>query len=316
MKETFEILSILAITGPIFSIIGIGYLAVRFHQFPKEGIRPLGQFVLGYALPAMIFRAIAAKHLNEIIDLHYLLAYGAGSVLAFGLVFLVSKNRRLGLESSAISALGSSSSNSAFIGFPIVVSYLGSKAMIGVALSMIIENVLMLPLMLVIAECARNKEIYPVSVIMKCGRELSKNMLVIAVILGFLATLFQIKIPESIGNVIDMFAYASGAVALFAIGGVLVGLELRGKICDISYIVFGKLILHPLMVTLLIFLIPSFDRTLQTVAILLAAMPMMSVYPILGQRYNLEGVCAASLLLATSCSFITVSALIWFIYSL
>ena len=78
--------------------------------------------------------------------------------------------------------------------------------MIGVALSMIIESVFMLPLMLVIAECAGNKEIYPASVIMKCCRELSKNMLVIAVILGFLATLFQIKISESIGNVIDMFA--------------------------------------------------------------------------------------------------------------
>ena len=165
MTDHFQQLNILAITVPIFTIIGMGYFAVRFHQFPKEGVLALGQFVLGYALPAIIFKSISEKHLDEMLDFRYLLVYGFGSILSFGVVFIVSKKRGQGLELSAISALGSSSSNSAFIGLPIVVSYLGSKAMIGVALSMIIENAFMLPLMFALAECARTTKVMFRSVI-------------------------------------------------------------------------------------------------------------------------------------------------------
>ena len=313
MTDHFQQLNILAITVPIFTIIGMGYFAVRFHQFPKEGVLALGQFVLGYALPAIIFKSISEKHLDEMLDFRYLLVYGFGSILSFGVVFIVSKKRGQGLELSAISALGSSSSNSAFIGLPIVVSYLGSKAMIGVALSMIIENAFMLPLMFALAECASTTKVMFRSVILRSAKQLLRNRLIVAVVLGFVAAKIQLNIPEPFANVINMFAYASTAVALFAIGGMLVGLELHGKFRDISYIVFGKLILHPFMVAFLIFLLPTFDGALQTTAILLAAMPMMSIYPILGQRYQLEGVCSAALLLATSLSFLSISTLIWLI---
>ena len=46
-------------------------------------------------------------------------------------------------------------------------------------------------------------------------------------------------------------------------------------------------------------------------AVLLAAMPTMSIYPILAQAYGHEDRSAAALLIATIASFFTLSALLW-----
>ena len=311
MITSFGMMNILAITGPIFTVIGIGYLAVKLEWFPKQGIRTLGQFVIQFALPAMLFKAISEKHLSEIFDLRYLIAYTGGSFLAFCIALWVHNKRGQDLESATIYALGSSFSNSGFIGFPIVMSYLGYQAMVGVALTMVVENVIMLPLILAIADHAKSKDVHVLVAIGNSIKGLAKNILVLSVALGIVVSLIQFQIPAPVGKVIDMLASASGGVALFAIGAVLVGLELRGRVWDIGYIALGKLILHPLMVALLICCLPTFDRTLQIVAIVLAGMPMMSIYSIIGQKYDLEGVCAASLLLATSCSFMTITGLIW-----
>lgn len=39
----------------------------------------------------------------------------------------------------------------------------------------------------------------------------------------------------------------------------------------------------------------------------------MSIYPILGQRYSPEGVCAATLMTATATSFVSITLLLWLV---
>jgi uncharacterized membrane protein YfbV (UPF0208 family) len=43
----------------------------------------------------------------------------------------------------------------------------------------------------------------------------------------------------------------------------------------------------------------------------MAAMPMLSIYPILAQIYGQEDFSAAALLIATAASFYTLSGLLW-----
>jgi sugar fermentation stimulation protein A len=57
--------------------------------------------------------------------------------------------------------------------------------------------------------------------------------------------------------------------------------------------------------------LPGMTPQLKTIAILNAGMPMMSIYPILGQRYGKEGICAAALIAATAVSFFTISGFLW-----
>jgi predicted permease len=100
-------------------------------------------------------------------------------------------------------------------------------------------------------------------------------------------------------------------VALFVIGGSLVGLKLAGVRRDLAWVAMGKLILHPLAVFTLLWLLPPIAPELRIAAVLFAAMPMLSIYPVVAQKYGLEGFTAAALLVTTIASFFSISALLW-----
>ena len=44
-----------------------------------------------------------------------------------------------------------------------------------------------------------------------------------------------------------------------------------------------------------------------------AGVPMLSIYPIIGQRYGMESLCAAAMVATTVISFITISLMIWLV---
>jgi len=124
------------------------------------------------------------------------------------------------------------------------------------------------------------------------------------------------RLPAPVARVVDLFALSSSAVSLFAIGGMLVGLPLRGVGGDVGAIAAGKLLLHPLAVLLAIQALPhvglpALDASLQRAAVLSAAVPMMGIYPILAQAYGQEEVGAAAMMVTTVASFFTLSALLW-----
>ncbi|MFB8828848.1 AEC family transporter [Azotobacter sp. CWF10] len=52
-------LQILSITLPIFILIGLGFFAVRFAVISREQIRGLGSFVITFALPALVLKAVS-----------------------------------------------------------------------------------------------------------------------------------------------------------------------------------------------------------------------------------------------------------------
>jgi predicted permease len=91
---------------------------------------------------------------------------------------------------------------------------------------------------------------------------------------------------------------------------------MQGMGRQITPIAVGKLLVHPLAVFLAISALPllglpPLDASLRTGAVLMAAMPMMGIYPILAQAYGQEDFSAAALLVTTVASFFTLSGLLW-----
>ncbi|MDL5601257.1 hypothetical protein QS468_51695 [Bacillus subtilis] len=68
--------------------------------------------------------------------------------------------------------------------------------------------------------------------------------------------------------------------------------------------------LHPLVVLLCFQLLPTTDSMLKVAGVLFASAPMMSIYPILGQRFGQEGRCAAALVACTVLAFGSISLFI------
>jgi hypothetical protein len=122
--------------------------------------------------------------------------------------------------------------------------------------------------------------------------------------------------PAPVERTVNLFAMASSALSLFVIGGALVGLPLAGLGRRAVPIAFGKLILHPLAVLLATSALPALglpalDPELRLAAVVMAAMPMMSIYPILAQGYGQQDFAATALLLTTVASFFTLSGMLW-----
>lgn len=122
-------LEILAITTPIFLIIGMGYMAMGLKIVSREQMQGVGSFVMYFALPAVVIHALTQNSLEEVFNVDYLLAYGFGSVMIFSLVlWLAVCIKKKSLQNGAMFALGMSASNSAFTGYPVAAMVLGPPA--------------------------------------------------------------------------------------------------------------------------------------------------------------------------------------------
>lgn len=310
-------LDILAITSPIYLVVLAGYLATRSGVFNRADMAVFGKFVLNLALPALIFNALAQRHISDVLHPTYLLAYLGGSLLSMTTAYLI--GRRLcgwnGTRSTFL-AMGVSCSNSSFIGYPILLLMVAPVAGVALALNVLIENLLMLPLLLALAESARGNGGTWQQVLRQSLLRLARNPLVLAVVAGLAISLAQVDLPQPLLRTVNLFAQASGGLSLFAIGGMLVGLPLRAGWQKVVPVVLGKLVGHPLAVLLVLTVVTALgvapmEPQLRAAALLMAAMPMLSIYPILGQAYGEADRSATTLLLCMVASFFTLSAWMW-----
>ena len=305
-------LTILGITGPIFILIGLGFAAVRRGILAKAELRALGAFVINFAMPALLFRAMREQAAGQLLDPRLFAIYTVGSLamagLAIGYALLI---RRQSLQTGSILAMGVSISNSAYIGFPIAQQVLGSQASAMLAIYVSVESMIMLPLLMTLAELGGQRHAAWWQVVAGILGRLARNPMLLGILAGVLFAGLDLPVPLPISRAIDMLASASGPVALFYIGGILAGLSLRSLSADVGSVLLGKLIVHPLLLLGVFLLLPAVDPALQKAAVLNAAMPMMSIYPILGQKYGREEMCTATLVATTAISFFTISSLLW-----
>lgn len=311
---------ILSITVPIYLVAAIGFLATRAGLFQRADMRVFGKFVVNLALPALLFNAVAQRSVAEVLNPVFIAAYALGS-LGANLAGLLWARRVAGksLSASAIVGMGMSSPNSGFIGFPLVALLLGPvNAGIGLALAMLVENFLTLPMSLAIADAdageagaGQGRAQRLRAALAQSLRSLARNPMLWAIALGFAFSLLGWRLPAPLARSIDLFAVSSAALSLFVIGGSLVGISTHGLTRDVAAIAFGKLVLHPLLVLAAVLLLPPMARELQLAVVLMAAVPMLGIYPILAQKHGHEEMAAAAQLGTTVASFFTLTALVW-----
>lgn len=312
-------LDILAITGPIYLCIAVGFACVRWGVFSREDIRVMGKFVLQVALPALLFHALASRPLGDVLRPGYLLVYAAGSllVLAGGLLWRW-RVRGRPLTESAYVAMGMTCSNSGYIGYPVMLLLFGPLAGVILALNLIVENLLKLPLLFALADGGAHQGGRPTlaQVLQQTLQRLVRNPMIIGIVLGFVVALSGWSLPAVLDRTVTLFSAGAGGLALFIIGGNLVGLEVKGMRGQLALIAVGKLLWHPAGVWLALVAfgavgLPVPEGDLRAAAVLSAAMPMLGVYAILAQRHGHERWAAAALFATTTASFFTLSAILW-----
>ncbi|MEH6576907.1 MAG: AEC family transporter [Amphritea sp.] len=309
-----ELNQVFNITGPVFAIIAIGYLAIKYSILSRDASKSLAGFTVNFALPALLFKAISERPLSQLFNSDYLLVYAGGSLLSFTALFLIyRKLRQEKLAASAIFAMGGSFSNSLMIGYPVILQLFGNAALAPLALTLMVENFIMMPLALTLAETGRNTGSDRVKLLLTVLLRVIRNPIIMAIICGVIFSFSGLQLPVIILKVVDSFALTVSGVALFAIGGMLVGIKIRLMLTDISLIMASKLIVHPLMILLMISLVPQISKFNAAVALILASMPMFGIFPVIGQKYGVGQACAAVLVPTTIASFISLNIVIWLV---
>jgi hypothetical protein len=304
-------LDILAIIAPIFLLIGLGFAAVHLGWFSSAGLLPLGGFVIRFSLPALLFNALSRRSFAEVLNLRYLAAYAAGSLLALaaGLAWAMLV-RRERLSAGAITAMGMCCANSAFVGYPVALQVVGPEATVALALTMMVENLLMIPLCLALADTGADQGHHFGLALGRALAGLPRNPIIVAIALGFGFAMLQWHLPAPVGKSIDLLAGAAAAVSLFYVGGMLAGLSLRSMAADAAAVSAGKLVLHPLGVAAALWLFGPVQQGLSASSLLMAGAPMLGVYAIFGQKHGQQQRCAARMLVATVASFFTLAVVV------
>lgn len=307
-------LDILAITGPIYLCILLGYGVTRAGLFAPADMRVFGKFVINLALPALLFNALSQRSVSEILNGPYILAYALanGAALTIGFVWMRHLRREsMGFASTV--AMGMSCPNSGFVGYPVALLTLGaSTAGVSLALNMIVENLLIIPLLLALTDLDADGRGDWRRSVAQALRGVARNPMIIGIAAGTAASFLGLSLPSALARTVTLFAQASGALSLFVIGGSLVGLQVRGMRANVTRIAAGKLLLHPLlMLAVLWWVVPVADPLLRQALLLTCALPMFGIYAILAQRHGHEGMASAGLLVTTFAAFFTLSALLW-----
>ncbi|MGI3186327.1 AEC family transporter [Nioella aestuarii] len=308
---------ILTITAPIYLLIGLGFLSVRTGYFAGSDVRAIGTFVVRFALPALIFLAVGTAAPSETLHWGLFTAYLSASLALFTACILVG---RLVFKARwsmlGMMGLGMVGSNSAFVGFPLLSILYPDVAVTLFATVMLLENVILIPLALAVADAGESTDSTPLQGFLEGLKGLIKNPLVLSILVALAYSLSGLTLPEPILRPIEMLRPIASPIALFAVGGTVAAATLasaRDMAVPISAILIGKLVLHPLFFFAATLLLPSLPDDIRQAGLINAACPMLSIFPLIAMTYGRELLASTALMITTGASFVTISALLWII---
>jgi len=307
-------IQILNIIAPIFLIMAAGFISVRRGLFAPGTMAPLGQFVLYIALPALIISTLSRADLQHSIEPLFLVAYGGAALCCYTGVLLVSRLLMGNSWSlSGVKAFGGSFSNSAFIGYPLLLQVFDDPPVATFAMALVFENVILMPIVLTVLESSHHESNGSLSqsLIKGTAQRVMRNPVMIAIAIGVALAALDIKLPAMVDNGLELVGKGAAGAALFFIGTALATMKVAASVADASVVGLSKLVLQPLLAAVLVMLLPPFDPALQMAAVLLSASPMLTIFPVLSGKYGQTEFASSILLTSTTAAFFSLSAVLY-----
>jgi len=307
-------IDIFLLTVPVYLLIALGYACVRTGYVPQQHIGSISLFVVRICLPALVFTAVTVSSSGAALNWSFLFGYAIAAVAALTVGMLVMRYYfKQPAPLSWLLGLGMANSNSGFMGFPIASLVFGDVAGGVLALAMIVENMIVIPLALIASDMADARGGSGRQAIRQAFGNFVRNPLVIAIALALAVRATGLTMPEPLVRGLTMLSSVAPGVALFVVGGSVANYSMKGYWRRVTTITVGKLFLHPALTFAALSLLPGVDASLVPVGVLFAAVPMLSIFPILAERHGGGALSASALIVATIASFFTVSGLIWLV---
>ncbi|MCB1342703.1 MAG: AEC family transporter [Pseudooceanicola sp.] len=291
---------------PVFLVIGAGYATTRAGYFSQTHIEGLMKFTQGFAIPCLLFRAIAHIDLTSSFDPRLLLAFYTGAALCFCVgIFGARVLFKREWEDCVVIGFACLFSNSILLGLPITERAFGPDALTGNYAIIAFHAPFCYGVGITVMEFVRARG-QPGNFAGSVLKSMFQNVLIIGILLGFLFNVTAIPIPGIVDDALGLIIRAALPCALFALGGVLVQYRPEGDLRAIAFVCAISLVLHPALVwtfgTAL-----SLKQDLFRSAIMNSSMaPGFNAYIFANMYGRAKRVAASSVLLATGASILTV----------
>ena len=307
-------LSTLTTVIPIFALILAGWLVRRAGVLGPHAMSELNRFVVWLALPALLFDVVSHTHWATVWRPGFILSFGIGSLVVFGLTVLV-RVRRMPLADAAIDGLNAGYANAGFMGFPLALVAFGNETLPLTTIAAVITVCIVFGVAILLIEIGLQAESHPVKVLKKVSLSLARNPLLVAPALGALVPATGLEVPQVAETFLKLLGAAASPCALVVIGLFIAerGRAPAGKSGlaggPTLPLVAAKLLAQPLATWVLAALVFRLPAIQVHTAVLLAALPTGTGPFMLAEFYRREATITSNVILvSTVLSVLTVSA--------
>lgn len=292
---------------PVFLVIGFGYVAVWRGLFPVAGVDGVLRFAQSFAVPCLLFQAIANLDLSATFDARLLFSFYTGAAICFALGMIGARVFfKRDWEDCVAIGFCCLFSNSVLLGLPISERAYGADQLTGNYIIIAVHSPFCYGLGITVMEFVRNRGQGGVTLVRSVSRAMFHNPLVIGIIGGFVVNFTGFIIPAVVDDALSLIVRAALPAALFALGGVLIQYKPEGDMKTIAMVCCIGLVLHPAIAWAMGSAL-SVPQDLFRSGVLTAAMaPGFNAYIFANMYGRGRRVAASSVLIATASSIFTV----------
>ena len=304
--------ALLDVILPVFLVIGFGYVAVWRAVFPEAGVDALMKFAQHFAIPCLLFSAIASIDLSAGLDARLLGSFYAGAASGFALGYLGARYL-FGRNAQDSVAIGFAClfSNSVLLGLAINERAYGPEALTGAYAIIAFHSPFCYGLGITAMEIVRNRGGAPLETTKRVIAAMFRNVLVLAILAGFVVNLTGLTLPGVVRDALDLVIRAALPTALFALGGVLVAYRPEGDARVIAMVCVISLLVHPAITFTLGSALSVPADTFKPGVLTAAMAPGVNAYIFANMYGCAKRVAASSVLVATAASVVT--AWVWLV---
>ncbi len=298
--------ALLNVVLPVFLVIGFGYVAVWRGLFSDTAVDGLMRFATHFAIPCLLFSAIATLDLQQNFDLRMLGSFYAGAAAGF-FVGLFGARLIFGRdwEDAVVIGFCCLFSNTVLIGLPLIERAYDGQELANSFAIVALHSPFCYGLGITVMEIVRNRGRGVVAMTGRVGAAIFSNALMIAIALGFAVNLSGLPVPAVIDDALEIMVRAALPAALFALGGVLCRYRPEGDLRLILFVCAVALVFHPVVVWML-GSAQALDQAQMRAAVVTSAMaPGINGYVFATLYGRAMRVAASSVLLATALSILT-----------
>ena len=299
--------ALLDVIIPVFLIIGFGYCAVWTKLFSEETIDGLMKFTQNFAIPVLLFDAIAKVDLFNVFDLSLFLSFYLGATAGFLIGFLGSRYMfGRPIEDSVAIGFCCLFSNTVMLGLPITERAYGTDALQYNFAIVSIHAPFCYFLGITVMELVKSSEKSIKKNVFVILKAMFSNALVVGIVLGFIVNILGLSIADTIQASIDMITAVALPAALFGMGGILYQYRPEGDAGPILMVCAVSLIIHPLIVWLTGSKFNLNDAQMRSAVITAAMAPGINTYVFANMYGRARRVASTGVLLSTTLSIGTV----------